>query len=274
MSNDENNRNSFQPKGCKMKTKIVILIICSLIFDSIYEIKGYFNEINIIEEFITFVLFYILLERIIFNISFYSHHKVSVDIILILFIYYFILNIIQSKKYLSYIFNILINYSYSFSLLLIKYINTQYFINIYFLGTMRGICRTIQLIFQFRENIMKILYLDNIYFTLFYFILKLIYNFLLCKIISKLSPLHSELIEYITLFINFFIDKNEIIDYIILGSCFISSLIYLEILILNFCDLNKNIKENISERGDYELIFKTYSDIDSKEKNDYFDKNI
>ena len=34
---------------------------------------------------------------------------------------------------------ILTNYSNSFSLLLIKYINTKYYINIYLLGSIRGI---------------------------------------------------------------------------------------------------------------------------------------
>ena len=62
------------------------------------------------------------------------------------------------------------------------------------------------------------------------------------KIISKLSPLHFELIYYISYIIfDMIFKKNNITDYIIFGLCIIFSFIYLEILIFNFCDLNKNV---------------------------------
>ena len=50
------------------------------------------------------------------------------------------------------------------------------------------------------------------------------------------------------------VEKNSSIDYVILGPCVIISLIYLEILILNFCNLNKGIKQNIIIRGKNEII--------------------
>ena len=83
----------------------------------------------------------------------------------------------------------------------------------------------------------------------------MIIKFLLYKIILTLSPLHSEMIYYISsTIIKIKLEKNSIVDYIIFGLCIISSLIYLEILILNFCQFNKNIKENIILRGEKEII--------------------
>ena len=66
------------------------------------------------DEFIIFILLYILLEKIIFNQ--FSHQMISINIICIIFIYYLILNIIQSKFNLSYILFISSKYSYTFSL--------------------------------------------------------------------------------------------------------------------------------------------------------------
>ena len=52
-------------------------------------------------------------------------------------------------------------------------------------------------------------------------------------------------------FINNEIKKFSFINFIPL----ISSLIYLEILELNFCGLNENLKIKIRERGDKEVIY-------------------
>ena len=91
-----------------------------------------------LEKDIIFILLYILLEKIIFNKYFYSHQMISINIICIILIYYHILNIIQSKFNLSYILFILSKYSYTFILVLIKYLNTNFFINIYLLGSIFG----------------------------------------------------------------------------------------------------------------------------------------
>ena len=212
-----------------------------------------------------------LLEKIIFNEYFYSHQMVSIVIIFISCLFYFILNIIQSKLNLSCILLFLSKYNYSFSLLLIKYIHTNYYINIYLLGFIQGIFGTIFFFILFHNKIpFEILNLDNIFIIIFYFILRVIINFFFFKIISKLSPLHSQIIDYITIFISQLIfKKQKIIDNIIFGLCILSSLIYLEILILNFCDLNKNIKDNISQRGKNEIIKELINDESNIEIENY-----
>ena len=70
--------------------------------------------------------------------------------------------------------------------------------------------------------------------------------------------------------------ENIFIDYVILGPCIIISLIYLEILILNFCNLNKGIKDNIIKRSKEEIIkelaegdFNDKSQSEIENENDY-----
>ena len=254
-SSKNENKDIYNLKQNDIKSTIVFSIISFLIFNSINDHLYYLITIDKKEDFIIFVLFYILLERFIINNYFYSHHMVSAYIIFILFIYIFILKIIQSELNLFYILLILANYSYSFSILLIKYINTKYYINIYLLGSIRGIVGTIQFLIQkYDKNILAILDFYNIFFIILYFILIFFTNIFSVKIILKLTPLHSLIIDYITFFIsNMILNKYIINDYIIAGLCIISSLIYLEILILNFCNLNKNIKINIIKRGEIEM---------------------
>ncbi len=61
------------------------------------------------------------------------------------------------------------------------------------------------------------------------------------------------------------IEKKTIIQYILVIICIIFGLIYLEIIELNFCNLNFNIKKTILKRGKKEdlKILDKYSNIDS-----------
>ena len=95
------------------------------------------------------------------------------------------------------------------------------------------------------------------------------------KIISKLTPLHSLVIDFSALIIaDIIMNKNTIKDNIITGICIISSLIYLEILILNFCNLNENIKTNIIKRGENEMNNESDNDISSLNQKIIFDEYI
>ena len=69
-----------------------------------------------------------------------------------------------------------------------------------------------------------------------------------------MTPIHSYMTDYISylIFEKVFIEKVKISD-ILMITCIISSLIYLEIIILNFCNLNKNIRTNIEERSNIEI---------------------
>ena len=95
--------------------KVIILIICNLIFNSIYIYLLKRNEnINDVEYYMIIILFLIFIEIIYFNNYFYSHQILSFIIIIILFLYSLINNIIQSKLTLFYILILLENYNESF----------------------------------------------------------------------------------------------------------------------------------------------------------------
>ena len=228
------------------------MIFLSIILNNIYYHNITISEkIKEIEYFIIMILFLMIIEIIVFNNNFYSHQIISIIIVFIIFLYHIIINLKNLKLY--YIIIILQYYSKSFSFLLIKYINENYFINIYYLAFIHGIFGLIQLYIQ--NNINYLLQIsDKYYIILSYFIIMYINNFLYYKIISKLGPIHSYMTDYISylIFEKVFIEKVKISD-ILMITCIISSLIYLEIIILNFCNLNKNIRTNIEERSNIEI---------------------
>ena len=258
--------------------KNVSLIFSSLIFKFIYNynIIKFDNKIKDIDIFIILILFLMLLEIFIFNKNIYSHQIISMSMIFIILLYYQISNIINSNYKLSYFLFILSSYSLSFNYLLIKYINTDYFINIYFLATIHGLSGTIQFFVQKYKKIIILLYtfdgLKKILMIILYLIMMIINNFLLFKIIFKLNPFHPLMIDYITTFIieKIIYDekKNEkfkfkYFHFILLLLILILCLIYLEIITLNFFFFIKNIKENIIQRGEYEIAKELISDSET-----------
>ena len=97
----------------------------------------------------------------------------------------------------------------------------------------------------------------------------LVDNFLFFKIVSILNPFNTILIDNITTVIFEMIITKDFnhLNIILLLLSIIFSLIYSEIIILNFCDLNKNIKENIIERGKNEIVKELISDSESENNN-------
>ena len=277
--NSKRKRNSIQSYSYQIKKIFFIkynyILILSLIFSSIYYHNIYLLEkIKEIEYFIIIILFLMTIEIIFFNKQFYSHQIISIIIICVIFLYHIIKHLNTLKLY--YLIIILQYYSESFSCLLMKYLNDNYFINIYFLAFIHGIFGLIQLFYQ--NNIIDSLKIsDKYYIILLYFIAMYINNFLYYKIISKLGPIHAYMSDYISflIFEKIFIEKLKISD-IIMITCIISSLIYLEIIILNFCNLNKNIKRNIEKRSYIEINHELADTDYDYESDNYtiFDSNI
>ena len=236
-----------------LSLKIIILIISCLIFKGVfdYDISIFiWDKYQFVEENAMIILFLFLLNSIIFKKNLYNHHFISIIIVILLIIFIRF----NSKIKVYYITLILKFYSFSFNLLLIKYINTKYFVNIYLLGSIIGLSTVIQ------EIIIYFGYDIDFSFSFSFFIYFFLYlgkNFLKYKIISNLDPIHFFITFYIIQSIfDFTLDLHII--YIILNIFLIlSCLIYLEILVLNFCGLSENIRENIEKRGiedfDYEL---------------------
>ena len=261
------------------KKIILLLILCSNIFDiaSLY-LK---NKCKLIKySKCTDVILIISIDLIFFQNHFYSHQIISVNFGIIIMI---ILFIIDFNKFMSIHFYILflLSYGYGFSLFLIKYINTKYFISTYLLGSFIGIFQsifhTIKIYFIVKE---KIIIEDiNFYFIILYLINCLFINYLFYYIISNLTPIHSLICYNFAYIIIDLLKKENFFIEIGLLEIFplISTFIYLEIIEINFCGLNENLKKNIKERElsenqkneyDFKLTEEDF-DNECKKQNDF-----
>ena len=98
----------------------------------------------------------------------------------------------------------------------------------------------------------------------------IIYYYFYFTVIQNLEPIHSTIVYTISYCIfKLFYYSLHYNDIIFLFLCLFSLLIYLEIIELNFCGLNKNIKTKIEERGKIEtnILFSnttTYINSDSQ----------
>ena len=227
--------------------KRIILIISSLMF---YVIYNYIfnlrkNEFFIIEHFNTLFFLFVLIELIFFKKYIYSHHIISIIIPFIILIYYR-----RMKDFKSTYFIIMQYYSNCFCYLLIKYISTKYFINIYLLGSLIGIPGLIQF---YRSSFFKKIK-ENILFYVLLFILFVFHNFIYCVVIFKIGVIVAIIPNSIVSFITEIIKRKlPTYEIILIVLFFISCLIYLEILELKFWGLNKNITKNIIKRGNDEM---------------------
>ena len=230
------------------------LMVLMFIFMLIFEIIAFKIEFTAkkydIDEFklLLQIISYFYIERIIFKNPIYSHHLLSIIICLLLLIFVLIEYSLY-KRLLIILYALLGEYCYAFYFLLMKYINTTYFINIYLLVSISGILNIcIQLPSFIKSSDVKI---QSIY--LFYILIMIIYYYFHFHVIKKLGPIHSTIIDIISYcIIKLYYHSLPYNNIINLFLCIISLLIYLEIIELNFCGLNENIKIEIEERGKIE----------------------
>ncbi len=243
-------KNIFTENKKKKNLKNIILIICSICFYIIYHYISD-NLIDSEEEIeIYLVIISLFIISRIFEKTFYSHHKLSIIINLILICHNFYENIGNLKIELFYI--IFGCYCLAFYLSLLKYINTNFFTNIFLLRSIHSIFELIYRIIIYKD-LKKFNY--N-YYTIIIIIEKLIHVFLETIIILKLGTIQSVISESVARFIpiiymkltnfNYFKKQYNIVSF---GISLISSLIFLEIIQLNFCGLNKNTRKEITERS-------------------------
>lgn len=260
--NDSNihNQRAFilEEKSSKKRNyDIYIISLCFIILNIVAEIPlerimkdGIFN-VDILFE----IPFLILLKNIFHKKKFYSHHLLSMIIngilsILILSLYYNELKYF----YISTLFLFLDCYCYSFYLLLIEYLNYKYYISIYLLGSLVGIAR---FFYYITINIMRNIYFEKIeYRMILIFMNNIINQYLYFTIIIKCSPIHAIIGECITMIsVTLLIDKkttNRIIFIILSFIYLLSTLVFMEIIELNFCNLNNNLKIKIESRANQE----------------------
>ena len=252
----------------KNNFKIISLIAFLIIFYVVYDYKfSWINfKLDYIEYYITIVLLLIIIEIFFFKKYIYSHQIISIIMIIILSFFKFGLKFLQSPPKLIHILVILKYYCYCFNLYLLKYMDTKYFINIYLLSCITSIFRLIQYLIENFNILIPELKNNNILNTLYYFFTILIDHFLIYKVIIKLGPIHGcmcNILSYVV--VNFIILKNDRFIMILL---IISSLIYLEVLELNFYGLNKNIKKNIEKRGEEDKESELSNEDKTKSLND------
>ena len=234
----------------KFNIKLILLFIFTYIFLRLStRIDLTVDKIDIEELTLLFqIISYLCIERIIFKNPIYSHHLLSIIICLLVFIYVLTQDL-QENSVLIILYALLGEYCYAFYFLFVKYINTTYFINIYLLTSVSGILNIcIELPSLINSSYVKF---QSIY--LFYILIMIIYYYCHCNVIKNLGPIHSTIIDTISYcIIKIFYDLLHYNDIIYLFLCLFSLLIYLEIIELNFCGLNENIKIKIEERGNKE----------------------
>ncbi len=260
--NDSNihNQRAFmlEEKSSKKRNyDIYIISLCFIVLNIMAEIPlerlmkdGIFN-VDILFE----IPFLILLENIFHKKTFYSHHLLSMIIngilsILILLLYYNELKYF----YISTLYLFLDCYCYSIYILLIEYLNYKYYISIYLLGSLVGISK---FFYSIIIIIMRNIHFEKIeYRMILIFVNNIINQYLYFTIIIKCSPIHAIIGECISMIsVTLLIDKkttNRIIFIILSFIYLLSILVFMEIIELNFCNLNNNLKIKIESRANKE----------------------
>ena len=238
------------------------VIFCMIIFNLLYF---YIKDLNIkndqIEHYIYIILFLYLIDIFILQKQIYSHHILSLILIIIGFFFYIIKNFTFKLIFLIYFMSL---YCRSFNQLLIGYISINYFINVFIISTLLGFIGLIRLIIKFLINNDDFIFFPNSinYLLCFYILTSITRSFLYYQIIYKLGTVHVYLCDFISyiiiskLFPNLDENKrvNSSLNYFIIIFLSISTLIYFEILQLNFCSLNKNTKRQLYNRSVKEKI--------------------
>ena len=226
----------------------ILLIIIIIVF---YLINVHLELLNL-NNFYLEIISIQFIDLIFFQKQLFSHHILSF-ILIIFSLPFIIINDYNNIKSIYVIILIIIkNYSENFSILLIKYVNNIYFTNIYLLGSLIGLFSSIYQIIQMR------FIFDFELLLLFYLIICFLINIMFFYILLKLGAVHATICYHISNIIIYYFtnDSNlstlEFCLFIFLE--IFSSLIYLEIIELNFCGFEKNLKKNIDSRAINEII--------------------
>ena len=263
--------------------KYIPIILCSAFsyllsdisyYDRFYSYQMKKMNLELIADFELIILFisHVLNEKYFLNSKHYTHHYISLSIVIFFLIIIIILEYFEAIKinFISFIFITLIalesQYLYSIIYVIAKILNYQYFINISLFLFILGIVEIlILLIFDFfyvfifhydskfifktgeinsetlvKDIILLIIYRMNIFLR----------DFFNLKIVEESKPSYTMISYALYNIINFIITDFKLstsnILYILLIFFFC---IYLEIITLNFCGLDNNTYCRISQRG-------------------------
>ena len=231
----------------KININHILLIIIIIIF---YLINVHLELLNL-NNFYLEIISIQFIDLVFFQKQFYSHHILAF-ILIIFSLPFIIINDYNNIKSIYVIILIIIkNYSENFSILLIKYVNTIYFTNIYLLGSLIGLFSSIYQLIQMR------FIFDFKSYLIIYLIICFLANIMFFYIILKLGAIHATICYHISNVIVYFVSNALKIS--TLQFCLFifleifSTLIYLEIIELNFCRFDKNLKKNIISRSIIEI---------------------
>ena len=258
--------------------KIIMLIFFCSLLDLItyYPIEN-FPILKVIKLLISKILeFYMIvcfiLEKMFLKIKYYRHHYLS----FVLFLIYPIYNLIKINNENSE-YNIIKLFIYSifycffhyypmiFVYVIYYYIDRKYFISIYLISCIKGIICiigtiTIEYFINYPKQLFFFINTSKYYWNDFIFMfLVLIFmtlqNYLYILIILYFSPTFTGItfayVTIIKLILNFKTNFYQEMSDLIFHFIFLFSVcIYLEIISLNCFNLDYNIKQKISKRGD------------------------
>ena len=263
--NNKNNKSFLK----KIKEKFIKLLLCIIPLNlCYYNLK---NKPLEMDDYLIFIILLFFLDSLIIGNQVYSHQILSIIINIFGIIFYYSYFYKLNKKNLIFFFVLILKcYCRAFNRILLKYISINYFINIFLIVSILGFTGILYLLIRmiFNHNFIQFPYFKDIiiYDFIIFILLSIMNYFLYYKIIYELGPIHA----YITEFIGFFIIKllfsktNNIIEHIIFIIFIISSLIYCEIIVLNFCRFNHNVIINVRKRAlndfnDLSIIFNNSS---------------
>ena len=224
-----------------------------------------------------FVLFfsYFINEKYFLKIKFYRHHKLSLYLISLSLIIYFIIYLIKDlykykiKATISLLLIITLSqYIQSTNYIIAKKLNYEFFINMNLILTIIGLLGLIIGYFLYNYFIYKIIYFslcdylqnEDIIIIIIYCLISSILYILEFKVVEETKPsyaimgrgLSNLMVCILKLFYVQEKDKQEISSFgniclsVVYLLCF---LIFSEIIIFNFWDLQKNTRYEISKRG-------------------------
>jgi len=279
-SNEEENKFEYiyeEPRDIKddVKYKELYIILISIIFFINYSMFIYTFPVKS-NIWITYILFTSIFYYLIFKAKLFNYHYLSIIIILLTG---FIIDISQAnfqkdwesnepEREVGFIFSIVRVILLSFNYVIIKYTIEKKYASPYEIGAYSGIIDLILFIIFalldykfFNLNPYNYDYFEDFDAKTIFYILGLMATnlgiFLCCLIIARNNtPCH--------IFIMFIIGQiayftQEIGDYIIvviigLIIMLFFSLVFTEIIELNFCGLSRNTKKNINYRANNEII--------------------
>ena len=286
-----NNRISIKDlidKNFHYKLKIISILLFTYLTEEIYFIIDnshlFDREIIPYRNFFTFVSIFIF-NHLLKKSKIYRHQKIAIIITMVLsfvsiifFLYY--TEVFSINKYLRYISLFLI---LGLEYVLEKYLIERFYMNIYLILGIRSLFGTIvfgiiRFILQFKTLYMTDISGVSFVQKSFYIFFILVAEYLKLVILFHFTPFHiycaTQLADLIySLYYTF--ERHIIYDLDMVSEFFIYQiifalislvliLIFIEVLILNFCGLNINTKKYINERSDLEKNINPVDDDDEE----------